>query len=290
MRRPGLVARILAAWSVAALTGCMAPHNDVLLFGTTTKVAFDITAPPEGTYVPEITLGYKRKEFVWMPLVLNGRGSSLDEGATWAGALGAAAKYTAEAETQFVGNDGNPKGEKLKSVDTYSVLASFGGEFSGEAGLQGEHGTSTMNAGLAQVFATGIAAQRLADNPNIVRALAVQPADAEIADAAKETAKAEKERADAVTRLLEAETRTSSAIEGALPLMINPATGKVDDASGGNLNCIEGKLSDPSKSRFADMRTAIAGQDAANVRATMFNSYPDIVSDVAAAAQLCKQG
>lgn len=55
------------------------------------------------------------------------------------------------------------QGEDGDTKDSYSVFASFGAKFSG--GVTGTE--AKASGGLAQFFATGIAAQKLADNPGI---------------------------------------------------------------------------------------------------------------------------
>lgn len=147
--------RIAAVLTVAALTGCGVPHNDVMLFGTDTKVALDVSAPPENAGSPQITLGYKRREFVLMPLLVNARDSEVAD------------KVTDQtlADAKYTGRDGN-------NDDTYSVLASFGADFEAGAEVQ----SATAGGGLAQYFATGMAARILADRggANLVRTNTVE--------------------------------------------------------------------------------------------------------------------
>lgn len=62
---------------VSQLAACVThrdknPHNDVLIFGATTKVAIDVSAPIQNAAIPEFTLGYKRLEAVWTPLKSEG--------------------------------------------------------------------------------------------------------------------------------------------------------------------------------------------------------------------------
>ncbi|MCR9219225.1 MAG: hypothetical protein NXI21_03265 [Alphaproteobacteria bacterium] len=90
MRRLGTV--ILAVAAVAVLGACERSRN-VLVFGTDTIVALDVSGDASGT--PGLTLGYKRREAVWLPLASDDK---------------ADAEFTA-------GPDGR---------DAYSVLASFG--------------------------------------------------------------------------------------------------------------------------------------------------------------------
>jgi hypothetical protein len=67
----------IAAW------GCsMVSHKDLMLFGTDTKFALDVSAAPENGGTPQFTLGYKRREFVWMPLLANGEDSVILSGSS----------------------------------------------------------------------------------------------------------------------------------------------------------------------------------------------------------------
>jgi hypothetical protein len=119
--------------------GCAIKHSDVMVFGTNTKYGLSIAADqPENT--PHVNLGYKRQEFVWMPLVANGADSKLQE------------KVTTGATPQDLKYIGK---EPVANEDTYSVLASFGANFN--AG-----GTGGTGGGIAQYFATGLAARKLA--------------------------------------------------------------------------------------------------------------------------------
>lgn len=74
---------------------------------------------------------------------------------------------------KYIGTDG-------KKQDTYSVFASFGGDFSAAGGGK---------AGINQFFATGIAAQNLAKNKEVAAALTVTEPDAAAAKAATEQAR-----------------------------------------------------------------------------------------------------
>lgn len=175
-------ATLIAACAI--LAGCAnIPHNNVLLFGTDTKVALDISSAATQGGAPQITLGYRRAEAVWMPLVANNQTCD-DDG-------------NCRTETALNGKNNNNDQDKAAGVaimtgvdfktgngrDAYSVFASFGAKFSGQAGV-GDVGAS---GGLAQFFATGIAAQRLAENPGVVTALKVGSAP----EAAARTAEAE---------------------------------------------------------------------------------------------------
>lgn len=175
---------------VVVLTGCSSTpeHTNTLMFGTTTKFALDVSVSPVNGS-PDLTVGYKRNEGVWMPLLANtGSGTNRAPGAC--------------TDCKFTGDETN--GNKK---DTYSVLASFGATFGGgaEAGAisSGEKPSSNVTAkgGLAQFFATGIAAQNLATSGG-ARLVSVQSADAETAARAIEYANSSKIKADEVTKKL----------------------------------------------------------------------------------------
>lgn len=164
------------------LWGCSSTpeHTNTLVFGTTTKFALDVSVNPAGG-TPDFTVGYKRQEAVWMPLLANKKTGDSPE--------------PADCATEGCSFKGKEKpGEK---EDTYSVLASFGAEFGGEASVG--DGTPSSKAsgsgGLAQFFATGIAAQNLASTGG-ARLVAVQSANAETTAMALENANASKKKAE----------------------------------------------------------------------------------------------
>ena len=157
-------------------TGCAnQPHNDVLIFGTNTKVAFDVSSDPANAGTPSLTLGYKRQEIAWVPLKANGT-LVKDDTAT-----------DDTAGKKYIGKDGTKE-------DTYSVFASFGGEF----------GAGTQNkAALSQFFATGIAAQHLGGNPASVKMVSVQPVEAEALENQKIISALQKELGDEKVKAIE---------------------------------------------------------------------------------------
>lgn len=133
--------------SILLLGGCESTpkHSNTLIFGTTTKFALDISQQPTGAV--GFTLGYKRQEAVWMPLLAN-KGENLEP----------VQSCTQKGCVIFKGStgDGGPAGAKAE--DTYSVLATLSGQTSGHAET-----TSVKGGGaIAQVFATGFAARLLA--------------------------------------------------------------------------------------------------------------------------------
>ena len=212
VRRPLGLGALMA--SVVGLAGCetMPPHNDVLIFGTTTKLGIDIEAPTTSSAIPQFNVGYNRKESVWMPLSANTPagveaetfGELLDLLNQCQTALkpafpddtkrqqacitlaGGRALYVGESEGISL-----ERGGQGKEKDTYSVFASFGAK----GGLSG----ASASGGLAQFFATGIAAQRLGANPYVSAALTTDSsatadgiAAAEVGKSANATAAAER--------------------------------------------------------------------------------------------------
>ncbi len=211
--RYGLMA---CAGALALTTGACGvlgqPHNDVLIFGTTTKVALDVSAPVQNGALPEFTLGYKRNEGVWMPLKQNGpmsAGSEMDVDKAVAELQKCTKKLTEEASltasdaaarcagyilpagkyVSYASGVDKEHGGANAEVDTYSVFASFGG--------RGGIGFNAANGSLAQFFATGIAAQRLGANPGLTAALKAEDPAAATAAAKAATAQAEADKAKA---------------------------------------------------------------------------------------------
>lgn len=149
--RLGVVAMALA--TVAC--GSTPQHSNVLIFGTNTTFAID--ASYNAASVPQVTIGYKRQEAVWLPLLAN-TGYDSQTGKPTPCGISATAKEVLACV--YVGTDD-------KKTDTYSVMASFGADFSGSAVAKGEDGkvgpTAEAKSGIAQYFATGLAARTLAE-------------------------------------------------------------------------------------------------------------------------------
>lgn len=143
----------LAALAVAAaaLSGCaqMTRHSNTLIFATNTS--FGITAGTTASNVPSVSVGYERQEAVVMPLVANVKAD--DNGNLQPCAVSPAVQASMTATDLppciLVGRRGD-------SLDTYSVLGSFGASFNGSGN------NATASGGVAQYFATGLAAQMLA--------------------------------------------------------------------------------------------------------------------------------
>jgi len=126
----------------------MTRHSNTLVFGTNTS--FGLTAGTSAANVPSVSVGYQRQEAVVMPLVANVKD------------VGGVLQPCDISPAIAVGDGGADTppcmlvGRRDKSLDTYSVLGSFGATF-GASGAKGE-----AQGGLAQYFATGLAAQLLA--------------------------------------------------------------------------------------------------------------------------------
>lgn len=137
-RQKQLMVVLVSVIAVVIISGCAIKHSDVMLFGTNTKYGLSIAMDqPENT--PHINVGYKRQEFVWMPLVANGADSALQRNV----------KDASAQDLKYLGK------EDAKKEDTYSVLASFGADFKASGAGGG--------GGIAQYFATGMAARKLAE-------------------------------------------------------------------------------------------------------------------------------
>ncbi|MCL4671594.1 MAG: hypothetical protein KJZ64_01365 [Sphingomonadaceae bacterium] len=147
----------------------MTRHSNMVVFGTNTVVG--VRVGTNATQVPSIDIGYTRQEAVLMPVVAN-TGIEKDEKATEkltpceiddtvqivagnpAPSAGSALPVFATHPCLLVATDGR------NAKDSYSVLASFGADF----GASSEPSKATAKGGLAQYFATGMAAQLLALN------------------------------------------------------------------------------------------------------------------------------
>lgn len=131
---------------LVVLSGCSSTprHTNTLIFGTNTKVAFDISQ--DATGIVGLTLGYKRQEAVWMPLLANGD------------AKGSPQSCNNDDCKRFIASVGKGGSIGEGSIDTYSVLATF----KGKAGAGTADGNKGKEGVLTQYFATGFAARLLA--------------------------------------------------------------------------------------------------------------------------------
>lgn len=141
---------LLPLVTLVAACGSMPEHSNTLVFATSTKTAIDISQEPSGAL--GLTLGYKRLEAVWMPLLPNKGKKGEREGVD-------CDTRDKTACPMFTGSDGTVH-------DTYSVLATFSGQVSGSGGAAagGADTVPSAKAGgsIVQFFATGVAAQKLA--------------------------------------------------------------------------------------------------------------------------------
>ena len=165
MRGSGLKAGFVGA--LALVCGCASPpHNNVLVFATETKFGLDLSREGvEAPGAPSVTLGYKRREAVWLPLVANKVECKPRPHAGLT--LSAGVSGTHPDCVVMPTNDRFMAKMDDEETDAYSVFASFGAHFQG--------GESEANGKLAQFFSTGVAAQRLAENESVGDALSVQP-------------------------------------------------------------------------------------------------------------------
>jgi hypothetical protein len=148
----GVASAVLAL--ALTLSGCaFTPHNNVMIFATSTKTALDVSQEPTGTL--SATIGYKRLEAVWMPLLANQTAPG-DQKA------GSVTPAPCPDPTDKGGNKRCPlfQGNEGDNYDTYSVLGTFSGQASGVAG--GATPGVEARGQIAQFFATGLAARALA--------------------------------------------------------------------------------------------------------------------------------
>ncbi|REG59306.1 hypothetical protein B0G80_2041 [Paraburkholderia sp. BL6669N2] len=128
-------------------------HTNTLIFGTNTIIALDVSQSPTGNV--GVTLGYKRQEAVWMPLLANDgevEGNQIP------------AKCDSDDCRSFIGmtgGDGHVNGPGAR--DTYSVIATLSGETTGRAPVDKTGAEVSAGGSIAQYFATGMAARLLAD-------------------------------------------------------------------------------------------------------------------------------
>lgn len=146
--RGGLIASSLAG---LALAGC-ATDNNTLIFGTSTNIGLDVSAAPNQGGAPQLTLGYKRAEGVWMPLR----------------EIPATTTPPSDNPTAMYQSENSGPGSIVRK-DAYSVFASIGAKFNGGA----QATQAQAGAGLAQFFATGAAAVSVTQNEALVTVLKV---------------------------------------------------------------------------------------------------------------------
>ena len=223
---------IFASGATIALGGCVQAtrHSNTMIFGTNTTFGIKVgTATGE---TPKIVVGYDRQEAVIMPLVAN---------------TGSSDSPNLLKPCDMTGEIKVPAGSKGYAVhpcslvafrdgaqDSYSVLASFGAKFSAKADT-----TASAQGGLAQYFATGMAAQILALTGG---AAVVSTGEAAVQSAAKDnaaataklfTGSAEFTRGEGLGRsYLAFEPRLIEAIIATLPADLTKRLGNFETRSG----------------------------------------------------------
>lgn len=153
--------KYIAALAALPLTGgCvqMTRHSNMVVFGTNTSVG--VRVGQSATSVPEVQLGYSRQEAVVMPLVANTSGRTGRDGSDLLEPCDLTQPVTAPGNAPFAVHPCSLVAIYGRALDSYSVLASFGARFSGRGSTDG----AEASVGLAQYFATGMAAQMLALN------------------------------------------------------------------------------------------------------------------------------
>jgi hypothetical protein len=167
------------ALAALAVTGCA--HNDVLVFGTDTKLALDVETGVAQGESPSITIGYKRKEAVWMPLIVNANGSNVIPCAKdSAGRCKGASQNWPMDDAKYRSTLRKYRGDgsiESEQADGYSVFASLGATVKGNA--SSSNPSAGASVGIAQFFATGNAAVNLTRNEALVTALKIDSAGAD---------------------------------------------------------------------------------------------------------------
>ena len=214
-----VLALVCAALSIV---GCSTPqHSNTLIFGTTTRFAVDVSQEPTGSL--GVTIGYKRNEAVWMPLLAN---TSEDRRLV-------PAECEEDSCRKYVGTAGTGGGAAgANAIDTYSVLATFSGSASGAAA------NPQAQATLAQYFATGLAARLLA-----------QYGGAAVVNSAAYPTESSAIAAEVSTILTVKKSQV-----GAIVGKLSKTTGDIDPGSMAKLLTL-----DPAKGLHADIRTRLAG-------------------------------
>lgn len=186
----------LTALTATGLSGCvqMTRHSNTLVFGTNTS--FGIKAGADAANTPGVTVGYSRQEAVVMPLLANtGAKGELMLPCPHTVENGEVPASKVHESCRFVGLDGD------KVLDSYSVLASFGLDFSADGAARGK-----ANGKISQYFATGLAARILAERGGAALVAA--------GDAAEANADALARYAPNITKISSARERIASKVAG----------------------------------------------------------------------------
>jgi len=225
---------VVAFVGVMVLFGCggTPKHTNTLIFGTNTKFAFDVGADPTG--VTSVTVGYKRQEAVWMPLLANKGKDREYEPAVDCVATGCL----------FQGStNGGTNGDK----DAYSVLASFGASFSGEGQASG----AKAGGGIAQYFATGLAARELA-RAGGAQLVSIQP-EGTIRQQAEALIKVEQEDLVKILAYVNTDGKVDDARLAKLVVGTNLDANWMKDFAGKPISTLRTELEGPSRVLVAPM-------------------------------------
>lgn len=128
-------------------------HANQLIFGTNTSFGLSVGKDID---TPAATVGYKRQELVLMPLVANEAPAGASDKLVPC-KMSVADGATAQPNHPCLLVATRGEGANVVAKDSYSVLASFGASFDAGSGTN-----PGAKGGLAQYFATGMAAQLLA--------------------------------------------------------------------------------------------------------------------------------
>jgi len=156
----------------------MQKHSNMLVFGTNTSIGVNVGK--DASQTPTIQIGINRQELALVPLLANTSasrysatdtrstgqdlepcpaGTKTEDGKAITGIDISGCAFVATTDITVTDNDENGKAKKTTKTiakDSYSTLASFGTRTSA-SGTEG-------SVAVAQYFATGIAAQKLAQN------------------------------------------------------------------------------------------------------------------------------
>lgn len=153
--------KLASGLSIALLAGgCVQAtrHSNTMVFGTNTSIGLKVGA--SAASIPEVQIGYARQEAVIMPLVANTRAAAGNYGDDLLNPCDLSSAVDVRDVGKFAVHPCSLVAINGSALDTYSVLASFGAKIKGS----GSTGGAEAGIGLAQYFATGMAAQMLALN------------------------------------------------------------------------------------------------------------------------------
>ncbi len=151
-----LYKKIGAAALIVTTAGCMQAtrHSNTMVFGTNTNVG--VKVGQNVNQVPEILIGYDRQEAVIMPLWANTEDDNEGNGGNLLSPCQVDDVEYGQGVHPCAFVASRQESKDSYAQDSYSVLASFGAQ------IEGNGAGPEAQVGLAQYFATGMAAQILA--------------------------------------------------------------------------------------------------------------------------------